>query len=62
MQVDLVLIVLLLKYVCKDDLVEQSPGSPPAAKGALLVFLPGWDEIVRLKDQLEGGRDFPHSK
>ena len=22
--------------------------------GAILVFLPGWDEIVRLKDKLEG--------
>lgn len=30
--------------------------------GAILVFLPGWDEIVRLKDKLEGSPAFGSSR
>ncbi|KAL0028223.1 hypothetical protein WJX79_002624 [Trebouxia sp. C0005] len=52
-EVDLFLIVTLIKYIC---------GEPPYNReeegglilGAVLVFLPGWDEIIRLKEQLEG--------
>ncbi|KAL0045428.1 hypothetical protein WJX82_006305 [Trebouxia sp. C0006] len=52
-EVDLFLIVTLIKHIC---------GEPPYSRkeegglilGAVLVFLPGWDEIIRLKEQLEG--------
>jgi HrpA-like RNA helicase len=30
--------------------------------GAVLVFLPGWDEIVRLKDKLEAHAAFGSSR
>lgn len=32
------------------------------ALGAVLIFLPGWDEIVRLKDRLEGSPAFGSSR
>lgn len=34
----------------------------PQVMGAILIFLPGWDEIVRLKDKLEGGPVFGGSR
>lgn len=34
----------------------------PQIMGAILVFLPGWDEIVRLKDKLEGSPAFGSSR
>lgn len=34
----------------------------PQIMGAILVFLPGWDEIVRLKDKLEGSPAFGGSR
>ena len=39
-------------------------GAPVAAQvmGAVLIFLPGWDEIVRLKDKLEGNPHFGSSR
>lgn len=30
--------------------------------GAVLIFLPGWDEIVRLKDRLEASPAFGGSR
>lgn len=30
--------------------------------GAILIFLPGWDEIVRLKDRLESSPAFGSSR
>jgi HrpA-like RNA helicase len=37
-------------------------GGGPQVMGAVLVFLPGWDEIVRLKDKLEGNPAFGGSR
>ena len=42
MQVDIKLIVSLLKYIT----------SSSEADAAILVFLPGYDDIVNLRDQL----------
>ena len=36
--------------------------SGPQVMGAVLIFLPGWDEIVRLKDKLEGNPAFGGSR
>lgn len=46
-EVDLDLIAALVRYVTTGD------GGRPLIDGALLVFLPGWDDISRLKDTLE---------
>lgn len=59
LQVDIELIHSLLCYIC-----EQSGGSGEGGSvlGAVLVFLPGWDEIMRLKDRLEASPAFGSSR
>ncbi|CAL5229490.1 g12825 [Coccomyxa viridis] len=52
-EVDLALVEALLMYVCGEGVYKREGEDPNAAQGAVLVFLPGWDEIIRLKDQLE---------
>ena len=37
-------------------------GGGPLVMGAVLIFLPGWDEIVRLKDKLEANAAFGGSR
>ena len=37
---------------------KNATSSGPAALGAVLVFLPGWDEIARLKEKLESNPAF----
>ena len=37
---------------------SKAPSRGPAALGAVLVFLPGWDEIARLKERLEANPAF----
>jgi ATP-dependent RNA helicase DHX36 len=55
--VDLDLIERLLQAICCEGPFAASPaasrGAAPDVAGAILVFLPGWDEIMRLKDRLE---------
>ena len=73
-EVDLDLIEQLLLYICGEGPFATPPGGGggsvgggvggPGGKealGAVLIFLPGWDEIVRLKDKLEGSRVFGRS-
>ena len=59
-EVDLDLVARILRHVAL-----QSADAPPAQRrkgqigpGAVLVFLPGWDEISRLKDLLESSPPF----
>ncbi|KAK9807916.1 hypothetical protein WJX73_001801 [Symbiochloris irregularis] len=49
-EVDLQLMVALLQRLCQDSGFGLQGSN---ALGAILVFLPGWDEIARLKDMLE---------
>ena len=69
--VDLALIEGLLAYVCGEGrfgLDRATPGGPLAdagfssGLGAVLVFLPGWDEISRLKERLESSPAFPRAR
>lgn len=57
LQVDLDLIERLLQAICCEGpfatLPAGSKGTSSDVAGAILVFLPGWDEIMRLKDRLE---------
>lgn len=54
---DLELIESLLQAICGEGRFADAPaigdGAPPDVRGAILVFLPGWDEIMRLKERLE---------
>ncbi|BDA50474.1 3'-5' RNA helicase YTHDC2 [Coccomyxa sp. Obi] len=51
-EVDLALIEALLMYICGEGPYRRAE-EQDAALGAVLIFLPGWDEIIRLKEQLE---------
>lgn len=63
-EVDLELIELLLQYICREGkfrsarLAEGQAGPPD---GAVLVFLPGWDEISQLLRALDSP-SFPKSR
>jgi hypothetical protein len=60
-QVDLILIERLLEFICREGAFRDAPlpaGQAEPPKGAVLVFLPGWDEIARLKDALETSASF----
>ena len=63
-QVDLDLIVLLLQFICREGNFRDAPleGEVAPPQGAVLVFLPGWDEIMRLKESLEGPSTLPASR
>ena len=52
---DLDLIEMLLMFICGEGAFRSgdTAAAPGSAMGAVLVFLPGWDEIIRLKDKLE---------
>jgi ATP-dependent RNA helicase DHX36 len=67
-EVDLLMIRSLLEFVCGEGKFKE--GSVVGMDGdtsgdAVLIFLPGWDEIVRLKELLEssgeGGTSFANS-
>ncbi|CAG9460433.1 unnamed protein product [Pedinophyceae sp. YPF-701] len=47
-EVDTDLIVQLIEYIC-----HGAEGGAAIIDGAILVFVPGWDEILRLKDAIE---------
>lgn len=51
-EVDVKLIEKLLKKICK----SPNMGNSESEEGAVLVFLPGWEEITRCRDRL---RDSP---
>ncbi|KAL3133848.1 hypothetical protein ABBQ32_008317 [Trebouxia sp. C0010 RCD-2024] len=51
-EVDIFLIVTLLQYICGEGAYQREEEGG-LMLGAVLVFLPGWDEIIRLKEQLE---------
>ena len=64
-QVDLGLIELLLQFICREGKfggVAVAEGGAAAPGGAVLVFLPGWDEIMRLRESLENHSTFPASR
>jgi hypothetical protein len=70
-QVDIALIDSLLSYICEEGPFRREGsaaaalgvgGGGPAVMGAVLVFLPGWDEIMRLKDRLEASPWFGGSR
>lgn len=47
-EIDTALVVRLLEYIrCGGQ------GGRPIVDGAVLVFLPGWDDILRVRDALE---------
>ena len=55
-EVDLDIIVDLISFLQRDgrfDVESEENTNGTVEKGAVLVFLPGWDEISRLKDFLE---------
>ena len=67
-EVDIGLIEELLMYVCGEKtpahntgdfrLVQDAVSAVEQDANAVLVFLPGWDEITRLRDALEQSRTF----
>ena len=63
-EVDLDLIELLLCYICGEgqfqrrNEVSTRHDADKEILGAILIFLPGWDEIIRLKDKLESSQCF----
>ncbi|KAL4451226.1 hypothetical protein ABPG77_009298 [Micractinium sp. CCAP 211/92] len=68
-EVDLGLTEALLQYICQEGPFRKPAGGAAdeaaeggQALGAVLIFLPGWDEIVRLKDRLEGSPAFGSSR
>ena len=57
--VDLDLIASLLHFLCSHESdLSQLEGLGSADEGAILVFLPGWDEIMRLRELLESQPPF----
>ena len=55
-EVDLQLIHRLLLYICEEGMYRREEGRQEEAAipmGAVLVFMPGWDEIIRMKVRLE---------
>lgn len=63
-EVDLQLIEELLKYICGEGKFRAAAAAAQTegSLGAILIFLPGWDEIIRLKDRLEGSPIFKTAK
>lgn len=63
---DIALIESLLSYICEEGAFQRegstSSVSGGSVMGAVLVFLPGWDEIMRLKDRLEASHWFGGSR
>lgn len=59
-EVDLGLIEELLKFICGSGSQSSLHDIPQASQeaNAILVFLPGWDEIIRLKEKLENSAVF----
>uniref|UniRef100_A0A7S3XH27 RNA helicase n=1 Tax=Picocystis salinarum TaxID=88271 RepID=A0A7S3XH27_9CHLO len=51
-EVDLELVCEVVMYICR-----ETPLKGKDADGAILVFLPGWDEILRLNDLLSSFND-----
>ncbi|KAK9835371.1 hypothetical protein WJX81_005267 [Elliptochloris bilobata] len=56
-EVDLELVQSLLEHICGEGHFAR-PGEAAPTLGAVLIFLPGWDEIMRLKDRLESSDEF----
>lgn len=56
-EVDLQLIKSLLDFIC-----VKSGSEGDTTGDAILIFLPGWDEITRLKELLESSPEFSNSK
>ena len=59
-EVDLDLVVRILRYIALQP-IEGARKKGQIGAGAVLVFLPGWDEISRLKDLLEASPPFSDS-
>lgn len=55
LQVDLDLLEALLEYVCGDG---RHKSVEDVLEGAVLVFMPGWDEIIRMKEKLQASTVF----
>jgi ATP-dependent RNA helicase DHX36 len=57
-EVDIELIESLLCFIFGErQFMGKKPFCFTSDGGAVLIFLPGWDEILRLKDRLEESRD-----
>eukprot|EP00803_Ostreobium_quekettii_P007541 evm.model.scf_724.1 EVM.evm.TU.scf_724.1 scf_724:6940-20404(-) len=52
-EVDLDLIHRLLMYICGEGQYKKGSQDVNIPMGAVLVFMPGWDEIIRMKTRLE---------
>ena len=57
-EVDLDPIVQLVAFICLESTLELDY----IGAGAILVFLPGWDEIIRLKNALEARHPFSDAR
>ena len=61
--VDLDLIEALLSYICGEGKfgAQQAQQETTGQQGAVLIFFPGWDEIIRMKEKLESSPVFGRS-
>jgi HrpA-like RNA helicase len=62
-EVDLDLIEALLSYICGEGKfsTENKNRAEESQQGAVLIFFPGWDEIIRMKEKLESSPIFGRS-
>ena len=63
-EVDIGLIEALLSYVCGEGKFGKENGDDDddgQRQGAVLLFFPGWDEIIRMKERLESSPCFGRS-
>jgi HrpA-like RNA helicase len=61
-EVDLDLIEALLSYICGEGKFSASTTEEKSQQqGAVLIFFPGWDEIIRMKEKLESSPIFGRS-
>jgi ATP-dependent RNA helicase DHX36 len=64
-QIDFDLIILLLNYIVRSEYSYISVGnenSRDSLKGSILIFLPGWDDIMKLQKLLNSHSEFSNDQ